>query len=127
MGCELAFGWAAPCAAPAGTLHDLAQVESALRMVVIRLPWLACQVYPWLADGVSGHDFQSLESLMNLARINESFAMEVASYPWFIDGVDYRWAPDSEPGVLRELTTIAEQYPDLLNDVRGLTWITENG
>ena len=118
-----AFGWAAPCDAPAATVHDLAQTESALRMVEIRLPWLACHVYPWLADGVSGHDFQSLESLMNLARIDESFAMEVAGYPWFADGVDtYR---EAEWGALRDLTLIAERYPELLSAIRELSWITD--
>ena len=106
-----AFGWAAPCDAPSATVHDLAQNDSALRMVVIRLPWLACQVYPWLADGVSGHDYQSLESLMTLAPINESFAMEVASYPWFTDGGDalYRVA-ESKALSMRVLIFIAEEY-----------------
>ena len=118
-----AFGWAAPCGAASPTLHDLAQVESSMRMVLVRLPWLACQVYPWLADGVSGHDYRWLESLMNLARINESFAMEVASYPWFADGVDaYR---EAEWGALRDLTLIAERYPELLSAIRGLSWITD--
>ena len=122
-----AFGWAAPCdtrqTAVATTFYDLAQVESSVRMVLVRLPWLACHVYPWLADGVSGHDFRWLESLMNLARINESFAMEVASYPWFTDGVDsYR---EAEWGALRDLTKIAEQYPELLSEIRELSWITD--
>ena len=118
-----AFGWAVPCDAPSATFHDLAQDESSLRMVLVRLPWLACQVYPWLADGVSGHDFRWLESLMNLARINESFAMELASYPWFTDGVDsYR---EAEWGALRDLTLIAEDYPELLRAIRELSWITD--
>ena len=126
------FGWAVPCdtrptAATSDTLpatfHDLAQVESSVRMVLVRLPWLACQVYPWLADGVSGHDFQSLESLMTLAPINESFAMEVASYPWFTDGVDPH--REAEWGALRDLTTIAEHYPVLLSAIRELSWITD--
>ncbi|MCY4114853.1 MAG: hypothetical protein OXG33_13090 [Chloroflexi bacterium] len=118
-----ALGWAAPCAAPAGTFHDLAQAESALRMVVIRLPWLACHVYPWLADDVSADDFQSLQSLMNLAQINESFARELASYPWFTDGVDtYR---EAEWGALRDLTLIAEEHPELLTAIRELSWITD--
>ena len=118
-----AVGWAAPCDAPSATFHDLAQNESSMRMVLIRLPWLACQVYPWLADGVSGHDFRWLESLMNLARINEGFAMELASYPWFTDGVDsYR---EAEWGALRDLTLIAEDYPQLLRAIRELSWITD--
>ena len=127
-----AFGWAVPCDTgpaaatsdtPAATFHDLAQDESSVRMVLVRLPWLACQVYPWLADGVSGHDFRWLESLMNLARINESFAMELASYPWFTDGVDsYR---EAEWGALRDLTLIAEDYPALLSAIRELSWITD--
>ena len=120
-----AFGWAAPCDAPSATFHDLAQGESSVRMVLVRLPWLACHVYPWLADGVSGHEFQSLESLMNLAQFNESFAMEVASYSWFIDGVDYGTIPGSEPGALRDLTKIAELYPELLSKIRELPWISE--
>ncbi len=126
------FGWGAPCATrptaatsdtPPATFHDLAQDESSVRMVLVRLPWLACHVYPWLADGVSGHEFRWLESLMNLAPINESFAMEVASYPWFTDGVDsYR---EAEWGALRDLTTIAEHYPELLGAIRELSWITD--
>ncbi|MCY4114852.1 MAG: hypothetical protein OXG33_13085 [Chloroflexi bacterium] len=115
-----ALGWAAPCDAPSETFHDLAQADSALRMVVIRLPWLACHVYPWLADGVSGHDFGSL---MNLARIDESFARELAGFPWFVDGVDsYR---EAEWGALRDLTLIAEEYPELLQAIRDLSWITD--
>ncbi len=134
------FGWAAPCqlgqTAPANpastarptnptspTFQHLALSDSALRGVLVTLPWLGCHVYPWLADGVSGHDYRYLESLMNLARINESFAMEVASYPWFTDGIDfYR---EAEWGALRDLTKIAQHYPELLSEIRELPWITD--
>ena len=134
------FGWAAPCqlgqTAPANpastarptnstspTFQHLALSNSALRGVLVTLPWLACHVYPWLADGVSGHDYRYLESLMNLARINESFAMEIASYPWFTDGIDfYR---EAEWGALRDLTKIAQHYPELLSEIRELPWITD--
>ena len=134
------FGWAAPCdgrhsavatsaemtgttGSRFATFHDLAQLESSLRMVLVTLPGLACHVYPWLADGVSGHDYRWLESLTNLASIDESFAMEVASYPWFVDGVDsYR---EAEWGALRDLTVIAEQYPELLSAIREFSWITD--
>ena len=124
---RVAFEWAAPCdtrqTVSARTFYDLAQVESSMRMVLIRLPWLACQVYSWLADGVSGHDFRWLESLMNLAQLDESFAMDVASYPWFTDGVDsFR---EAEWGALRDLTLIAEDYPELLHAIRELPWITD--
>ena len=137
---RVVFGWATPCvaASPApdprastiafanpgrATLRDLARDHSALEMVLVRLPWLACHVYPWLADGVSGHDYRSLESLMTLAGINESFAMEVASYPWLVDGVDtYR---EAEWGALRDLIIIAEHYPELLGAIREFSWIID--
>ena len=49
--------------------------------------------------------------------------MEVASYPWFVDGVDsYR---EAEWGALRDLTVIAEQYPELLSAIREFSWITD--
>ena len=61
---RVVFGWATPCvaASPApdprastiafanpgrATLRDLARDHSALEMVLVRLPWLACHVYPW--------------------------------------------------------------------------------
>ena len=130
------FGWAAPCdvahaaVAPADStatgplpVYQLAHSEPALQMVLVRLPWLACHVYPWLQDGVSGHDFRSLDSLLTLADINESFAMELASYPWFVDGVHfYR---EAEWGALRDLTLIAREFPELLSAIRDLSWITE--
>ena len=137
------FGWATPCDAGApiadtrvsavttvdpsrATLRDLAREDSALEMVLVTLPWLACHVYPWLADGVSGHDYQSLESLLTLSRINETFAMEMASYSWFSDGVDYGTHAYIEPGSIRDLITIAEQYPALLRKIREIPWMTES-
>ena len=51
--------------------------------------------------------------------------MEVSSYSWFVDGVDYHTVPGSEPGALRDLAKIAELYPDLLTKIRELPWISE--
>ena len=128
------FGWAVPCdarhaaVAPAGSIpagplpvYQLAPSEPALQMVLVRHPWLACHVYPWLQDGVSGHDFQSLESLMTLADLDESFAMQVASYAWFVDSIDYD--REAEWGVIRDLIKIARLSPELLAHVRQLSWM----
>jgi len=126
------FAWAAPCdvrpnaaSADGPTVQELARTEASLQGVLLGLPWLACHVFSWLADGVSANDSNLLAFLQRIASKNRDLAIFTASVDWFADGVVYNYPDIVELNTLAHFENIAERSAALSAVVTTLPWLAD--
>ena len=137
------FGWARPCdeahvarggrtgpilafQAPVPTIGDLALSNRLLERMLTVMPWLSCHTYPWLADGVSEPDRQSLNALLLTDSINRDLAIAVASFDWFADGLNSTDPYSGEMYALRYIQQIAQKSNQLSSLLSSFTWIVDD-
>ena len=81
---------------------------------------------PWISDGLSGSEFQSLHDLARLANSDSDTASLAVDYAWLFDGVNYDDAYRSEESAIRSLNELAEKSPDLVRVISKLAWIADD-
>lgn len=126
------FAWAAPCelrpsqgASANSTVLELARTDATLQEMLLSHPWLSCHVYPWLADGMTNDDRQSLENLQRIARRDRDLAIYIATADWFADGVAEKHARSYEIDALSNLERIANESQPLSQAMTTYPWLAD--
>ncbi len=108
------------------TVDEIARESSTLQRYLAALPWLGCHVYPWLADGISQDDIDSLSNLQITAGVNDDLAIFIASTTWFTNGIDYSDELRNEKYASKWLRTIHQTSPAILNIALTYPWLVDD-